>query len=70
MPQLSYQQTKNAIQSDGSGVPLIIGLSNHYCIGTGYKNVTEKKIRVNTGYGDYIYINASTVVSTWTMFVN
>ena len=62
-----YQQTKNAIGSIGDGVPLIIGLSNHYCVGVGYKNVTEKQIQVNNGYGGYSWINASTVVSTWTM---
>lgn len=65
-----YQQTKNAIKSDGSGVPLIIGTSSHYCVGTGYKNVSGKQIRVNTGYGYSSWINASTVVSTWTMFFN
>lgn len=65
-----YQQTKNAIKSDGSGVPLIIGTSSHYCVGIGYKNVDGKKIYVNTGWGGTSWIDASTVVSTWTMFFN
>lgn len=65
-----YIQTKNAILSDGSGNPLIIGLSNHYCVGTGYKNISKKQIQVNTGWGYETWIDASTVVSTWTMFFN
>lgn len=64
-----YQQTKEAI-GDGSGVPIIIGTSNHYCVGIGYKNVSGKQIYVNTGHGNTSWINASTVVSTWTMYFN
>lgn len=65
-----YIQTKNAIQSDGKGNPLIIGLSNHYCVGAGYRNISAKQIYVNTGWGYTSWINASTVVSTWTMYIN
>lgn len=64
-----YQQTKNAI-GDGSGVPLIVGTSNHYCVGIGYKNVSGKQIYVNNGWGGTSWIDASTVISTWTMFIN
>ncbi len=65
-----YIQTKNSILSDGSGNPIIIGLSNHYCVGAGYRNISAKQIYVNTGWGYTSWINASTVVSTWTMFIN
>ncbi len=65
-----YQQTKNAIGPNGDGVPLIIGTSNHYCVAIGYKNIDGKKIFVNTGWGYSMWIDASTVVSTWTMFFN
>lgn len=65
-----YIQTKNSILPDGSGNPVIIGLSNHYCVGAGYKNISAKQIYVNTGWGYNSWINASTVVSTWTMFFN
>ena len=64
-----YQQTKNAI-GDGSGVPIIIGTSNHYCVGIGYKNISGKQIYVNNGHGGTSWIDASTVVSTWTMYIN
>lgn len=65
-----YIQTKNAIKADGSGNPIIIGLINHYCVGTGYKNISGKQIQVNTGWGYSSWIAANTVVSTWTMFIN
>lgn len=65
-----YIQTKNSILPDGSGNPIIIGLSNHYCVGAGYRNISAKQIYVNTGWGYTSWINASTVVSTWTMFFN
>lgn len=65
-----YIQTKNSIKSDGSGNPIIIGLSDHYCVGTGYKNISGKQVRVNTGWGTYSWIAADTIVSTWTLFLN
>ncbi len=62
-----YQQTKNAIDNND---PIIVGTINHYCVGIGYKNISEKQIHVNTGWGTASWINASTVISTWTMFFN
>ena len=65
-----YQQTKNAIKADGSGEPLIIGIYDHYCVGAGYMNTTQKQIYINNGWGYTSWINASTVISTWTLYVN
>ncbi len=65
-----YQQTKNAIGSDGSGDPLIVGTTSHYSVGVGYKNISKKQIYTNTGYGYHSWINASTIISTWTMHID
>jgi hypothetical protein len=65
-----YQQTKYAIGSDGSGWPVIVGNTKHYCVAIGYQDVTQKQIYVNNGYGDKEWYNANTIVSTWTMVVN
>lgn len=65
-----YQQTKNSIGSDGTGDPIIVGTTSHYSIGVGYKNITAKQIYTNTGYGYHSWINASTIISTWTMHID
>ena len=64
-----YQQTKNAI-GDGSGDPIIVGTTSHYSVGVGYKNISQKQIYTNTGYGYHSWVNASTIISTWTMHID
>lgn len=64
-----YQQTKNAI-GDGTGDPIIVGTTSHYSIGVGYKNITQKQIYTNTGYGYHSWVNANTIISTWTMHID
>ena len=64
-----YQQTKNAV-GDGSGDPIIVGTTSHYSIGVGYKNITEKQIYTNTGYGYHAWVRANTIISTWTMHID
>ena len=64
-----YQQTKKAI-GDGTGDPIIVGTTSHYSVGVGYQNITEKQIYTNNGHGGYTWINANTVVSTWTMHID
>ena len=64
-----YQQTKDAIGSDGKGVSLIVGTFGHYCVGIGYRNYPKKQIKVNTGWGYIEWFDANTIISTWTMKV-
>lgn len=59
-----YQQTKAAINEDS---PIIIGLRGHYCVGIGYKNLHKKQIEINTGHGYTEWIDASSVLCTWTI---
>lgn len=66
----AYGKTKKSISSDGSGIPIFIGTRDHYCVGIGYKNNSVKQIYVNYGHGYNSWLNADTVVSTWTVFIN
>ena len=64
-----YQQTKKAV-GDGTGEPIIVGTPSHYSIGVGYKNISQKQIYTNTGYGYYAWVNANTIISTWRMHID
>lgn len=64
-----YQQVKGSIGSFGEGDPLIVGTTKHYSVAVGYKNISEKQIYTNNGLGSYTWINADTVISTWSLFI-
>ena len=68
-----YNEMKEAVSL---GIPLIIGTSNHYCVGIGYTNRNGyNQIKVNYGWGEnYIetntYISAFTVLSSWELYLD
>lgn len=62
----AYTQTKNCIDDD---LPLIVGTLGHYSVGAGYKNISAKQIYVNDGGGSCKWINSSTVISTWYLYL-
>lgn len=64
-----WKKTKGSIGSFGEGDPLIVGTTKHYSVAVGYKNISEKQIYTNNGLGSYTWINADTVISTWSLFI-
>lgn len=64
-----YEHTRNTIMANGSGSPVIIGTSDHYCVAEGYKNDSSKKIYVNYGNGGHCWILANATVSAWAVVI-
>ena len=65
-----YLQTKDSIGANGTGYPLIVATSNHFMVGIGYQNTTQKQIYVNNGRGGKEWVNANTIVCTWTFMIS
>lgn len=60
-----YQQTKYAIDN---GVPIIVGTTDHYSVGIGYRNISEKQMYIYEGRGgNAIWVNSRTIIDTWIM---
>lgn len=66
----SFIEAKNAIQSDGNGVPIIIGTQGHYQVAVGYRTVTSPGIvlkYLQVIDGGMRWINNDTVISSWSL---
>ena len=66
----SFIEAQNAIESDGSGVPIIVGTQGHYQVVVGYRTVetpgiVSKYLKVIDG--DVRWINNDTVISSWSL---
>ncbi len=66
----SFTEAQNAIGSDGSGVPIIVGTQGHYQVVVGYRIVTSPGIvlkYLKVVDGSERWINNDTVISSWSL---